>query len=124
MTQYSGGLWPLGVITVPAPGTPVGLNNNIGAQGQTGLRRSTRFRQITVSALPQNTQKIYVIFKGNGSVAASKATPLYIIDEIGPGQSRSYPQGALIDRSGINVDFLALDADFAGEGAAVSGIVA
>lgn len=121
--QYSGGIWPLGEITVAASGTPVGLNTNVGAQSQTGMVRSTRFRQIVVNALPTNTRNLYLVFTGNGSLGASKATPNYIIDVIVPGASKAYPP-VLIDRSGINIDYLSLDADVNGEGAAVYGVVA
>lgn len=118
--QYSNGLVPLGEITVTTAGTPVKLNTNVGAQSQSAanLRGARRFRQIVVSAPAANTLDIIVLFVGNGALSA------VVIDRIPPGQSRSYPQGTLLDHGSMNLDYFSLDASTNGNKADCYGIVA
>lgn len=118
--QYSNGLIPLGEITVAAAGTKVPLNTNVGAQSQssTNLRGARRFRQIVISAPAANTLDIIVYFVGNGALTA------VVIDRIPPGQSRSYPQGTLLDHGSMNLDYFSLDASTNGNKADCFGIVA
>jgi hypothetical protein len=106
-----GGLSPLGQIAVPAPNTSVLLNSNVGPQSQSATKgRTNRFRQLIISTDPTNTQNIYLVWKGY-----NKTNLDYILDKIPPGTVRSYPPGALLEHSSLNVDNFAIDADVAGE---------
>lgn len=120
IAQYSNGLIPLGEITIATAGTKVALNINVGAQSQSAanLRGARRFRQIVVSAPAANTLDIIVFWVGNGSATA------VVLDRIPPGQSRSYPQGALLDHGSINIDYISLDASTNGNKADCYGICA
>lgn len=126
-TQYSGGLWPLGQILVTTSGTPQLLNKNVGAQTQSGttLRRSTKFKQVTITALKTNTGVVYVLFYGNGSATPSKTTTTLFLDILQPGECRSYPNGSLLagGNGSINIDQIAVDVATSGEGIVAYGVV-
>lgn len=133
-----GGLSPLGLIVAAVSGVPQPINANVGPQSEGSNKFASRYKQLRVSALPTNTKNVYLIFKGQGvNAAGATLGPFagpnadgvnyffdtrYIIDEIPPGESRTYPDGSLLMTSSINVDQWVLDNDVDGEGAYCSVI--
>lgn len=108
----SGGISPLGKITVAVPGTPIPLNTNVGAQGQANNKFASRFRQLTIAANPNNTKPVYLCWNGT-----DRTSSVGCFEAIPPGERRAFPDGSLLITSAINIDNLVLDADVGGESA-------
>lgn len=120
-----GGFWPMGLVTVAAPGTTVPVNINVGAQkgaaGQT-QRFSQRCRQFTFStpgpnATAPNTKAIYICKKGYNRTQTNGV--LLILE---PGQNKSLPDGNLLSGASVAPDDLVVDSDGPNNSVIVVGI--
>ena len=116
MTQPSGGLNPLGAISVTA-GTPVPLNHNVGTQSQGPLKMAVRYQQIIISCPTANTGDVYLM-AGNNTESGHAPK---VIGVISPGRSVPFPNGLLVN-SKIQIDSLYLDASAATQVAVVCAV--
>jgi hypothetical protein len=104
------GIAPLGQITIATPGTPVGLNVNVGKQAASnagGAAMSSRVKQFVLHSLTANTGAIYLL-----PVGFTKANTSKILDILLPGDRFPFPIDLLVDDS-ILLDNFVLDADVA-----------
>jgi hypothetical protein len=106
------GMWPLGMITVSASGTPVALNINVGAQTQTATTHVTNnVRQVIFTPDIDNTGAIYILRKAQG-VTVTKLTTNFIVAVIYPTNPPvALPSGSIGLSSAINIDDYVVDAD-------------
>lgn len=115
-TQPSGGLNPLGAISVTA-GTPMPLNHFVGTQGQGPLKMASRYQQIIISCPTANGGDVYLM-QGNVTESAHASK---VIGVISPGRSVPFPNGLLVNAK-INIDNLYLDASAGTVVAVVCGV--
>lgn len=130
--------WPLGFISVAAPGTPVGimsvvdpnsLNNPNNALAVGSDIQSVAFQQIVFWALKPsagkwvpNTGQIYVVRAPSGGGSGGRADSGVLVAVIQPGNFFNLASApAVVNVFGAYRYFI--DADNAGDGAAVVGII-
>ena len=119
------GIWPLGLITVTTAGTPVNLNNRVGAQKAVANTRQypSRVRQLIFCAPGgttgrPNTGNIYITYQG-----ATKADVNNVVLILPPGTQMSIPHGVKLEAAAIVPDNFSVDADVNGDGVYVSACV-
>lgn len=109
------GIWPLGMITVGASGTPVALNTNVGAQTANQRTGPTdTVRQLIFTGDSDNSGAIYVLRRVVGQTV-TKLTTNFIVAVIYPGQTQAIPNGSLGISASLNVDDYLIDADSNGD---------
>jgi hypothetical protein len=123
----TGGFWPLGKITVAAAGTPVPINTNVGAQGQSALHPAKHIRGLIISSLQTTTpgKRLYLVKHGytksntngiiavlvGGSVAGATTDPQPI-----------FIPNYLLEGGAPTIDVIDLDADENGANCQVTAI--
>jgi hypothetical protein len=125
-----GPLYPLGLLTVAAAGTPLALSTNV--SGDTGFGTpSTGIAPLTTKGVPSPVMcnkiivhalvgnsgaNIYLVFKGQGAAAGGGTSVIMVIPK-GTTQILSMPENA---GNPVSIDRLAIDADTTGDKAYVT----
>lgn len=122
----SGGLWPLGRITVVTPGSPVPVNSNVGPQTEQGLLATRRIRAFIFSNALTSTvgKNLYLVkhgFNKSNTDSIFAVLPAGTGSQIGPAPIGIPPQ-SFLENSRINIDNFDIDADEAGASIQVTGI--
>lgn len=125
------GPFPLGLISVGAPGTPVGLDANVaittfwgtptgGVPGLTtkGVPSQLQANQIKVSAPSTNVGDVFLVFKAAGFNAGAGESVILVIPK---GQERTL--GAPAGSNPFQLDKYGIDAVNGGDGAYVTAVV-
>lgn len=134
-----GPFWPLGLIKVPSPGTPVGIMSLVdpssvnapeSATSATSNEYTPRANQVVFQGmkpgashgLVPNTGYVYILMKGVGAGSGNYDDQGVLIGVIPPGGSFSLASAPL-NRNTISPYEIYLDADVASEGATVLLII-
>jgi hypothetical protein len=100
-------LWPLGVVTVATTGTPVSVLSNISTGG--GITKTFECRQLLIQVPTSSPGSVFVNYQqpnGNGATGLDTFATMRVLL---PGQSCSFPEGALSDTK-IDLTKIYLDA--------------
>jgi hypothetical protein len=133
-----GPFWPLGLIAVPTPGTPVSIMSLVDAAGvnapesatsSTSAEYTERAQQIIFDAfkagaapprLGANTGNIYIVAKSVGAGGVDDRG--VIIKVLAPGQSYTLGSSALV-RNGFGLYSIFIDADTVADACNVTAII-
>jgi hypothetical protein len=140
LKDWQGPDWPLGLIVVPTPGTPVSIMSLVDANNvndpSTASNTSTaeytqRFNQIRFqgfkagannSGLVNNANNVYIVRKPTGNNAGSKNDYGAIVGVVTPGNLYTLNLSS-VDRDIWNPYRYRVDADTANDCALVTGII-